>query len=86
MNVQGVKVPLTYDLQVVQSYLGQLPPVTSGFSGLLDSRGDAGASIDVLPGSLPSSVLGKTIYIAAIAGPPWQWYVSTGYWWFEFVP
>ena len=85
MSVQGVQVPLTYDLQVVQSYLGQLPPVTNAFSGILDQNGDASASIDVVPGSLPSSLAGRTIWVAGIAGPPWQWYVSTGYWWFQFV-
>ena len=86
MDVQGMPVPLTYDLMVLSSYLGTLPPLAVNFTGVLDSSGRGEAQLRIPPGSLSSSLVGRNYYLAAIAGPPWQWEYSTGYWFFRIVP
>lgn len=62
-------IPLTYDQWVALSYLDLLPGFVSNFSGILNGQGDASGVL--APGPLPSSQIGRTYYLAAIAGFPW---------------
>lgn len=63
----GVEIPLTQDFLVRSTFFGNYPfPTYSNLHGSLDPSGDASASVSVSPG-LPSSLVGRTFWLAAIA-------------------
>lgn len=68
-RIGEVPVPLGYDQQLVNSYLGLLPPFASGFVGFLDAHGEARPVLTIT--GAPVSLIGATIRFAAIAGYPW---------------
>ncbi|KAA3609132.1 MAG: hypothetical protein DWQ01_09950 [Planctomycetota bacterium] len=67
--IGDLPLPLTYDYQLVQSYLGNYPSVTQNFTGVLDQSGNAIATLNA--SSLPGATIGQIYYLAAIAGPVW---------------
>lgn len=67
-TLHGVDIPLTLDPTVISTYSGSYPVPGSNLHGILDAQGDALASLQV-PAGLPSSLLGATFYLAAIAFP-----------------
>jgi hypothetical protein len=65
----GVQIPLTLDTLLRQTYVNQYPvPSHSNMHGTTNATGDAFATI-TLPASLPSSLIGQTYWVAAIANP-----------------
>jgi FG-GAP repeat protein len=68
----GVLIPLTRDPLVTDTFLGNYPvPVYSDLHGSLDSSGNAAASLTV-PAGIPSSLIGTSFYLAAIANQSGQ--------------
>lgn len=66
----GVPVPLTLDTLLYQSFVGLYPVSnTANMHGVLDSAGDATASI-TMPAGAHSAIQGHTFYFAAIASKP----------------
>ena len=65
----GVEIPLAFDSLFLNSFHGDYPISNSaGWHGNLDVYGDASFDIN-LPGPLPTSLIGRTVYLAAAAGP-----------------
>jgi hypothetical protein len=68
----GVQIPLTQDQMVLDTFWGNYPvPVHSGMQGVLDSSGNADASMTI-PAGLPSALIGNTYYFAAIVMGPYN--------------
>lgn len=68
----GVEIPLTQDSMVIDTFFGTYPmPTHSNMQGTLSATGSALASFTV-PSGLPSALVGRTYWIAAIASPPGQ--------------
>ncbi|MGB0952406.1 MAG: VCBS repeat-containing protein [Planctomycetota bacterium] len=68
-STYGIAIPLTLDAMVLATYQGQYPRgAAQGLSGQLDEVGRASGSLH-LPAGLPSTLLGRTFWAAAIAGP-----------------
>ena len=66
----GTEIPLTLDHLVGQTFFGSYPVMTySNMHGTLNASGNASASL-TLPSGIPSALIGKTYYLAAIANPP----------------
>lgn len=66
----GVDIPLTQDNLVVDTYMGNYPVNShTDLHGILNSDGNAFASLTV-PAGIPSSIIGNTYFIAAIANLP----------------
>lgn len=63
-------VSLGFDLWLVKTYLGQWPSVFQNTSGLLDGEGKA--VVQLSTSQIPASLIGNTIYFAAIARMPWD--------------
>lgn len=80
VSIQGLPVPLGYDLNLVRSYLGDFAPYESAFldmAGLLDNNGRATARLRV-PAGAPGSLSGVTLHFAGIARAVWgDWEFST---------
>ncbi len=65
----GVDIPLSLDSMLTDTYAGLYPfAVSSGLQGVLDANGDATASFTVP--ALPSSFVGRSLWMAAIANLP----------------
>lgn len=67
---RGLEIPLTLDAAFRRSAAGSYPSFAIGFSGALDADGDAAALLAAPPGALPGSMIGTTIYLAAVSGSP----------------
>jgi FG-GAP repeat protein len=68
----GVLIPLTQDSLVIDTFFGNYPvPVYNDLHGTLDTDGDASGSLTV-PAGIPSSLVGNTYFLAAIANRPSQ--------------
>jgi len=66
-SIYGIAIPLTLDQMVMDTYLGNYPVSNhTGMSGTLSSSGLATASMTA-PAGIPSSLLGRQIWIAAIS-------------------
>ncbi len=77
-SIQGLPVPLGYDVNLVNTYLGNYQPGFTDPTGLLDNQGDATARLSVPAGAIPPGVLNSTFYFAAICRLPWgQWEYSS---------
>jgi len=65
----GVDIPLTLDGMVQETFRGNYPVAThSNLHGALDLNGHATGSM-TFPARLPSALIGKAIYMAAVAYP-----------------
>ncbi|NQU49630.1 MAG: FG-GAP repeat protein [Planctomycetes bacterium] len=63
----GVNIPLTQDSLVIDTFFGNYPvPIYSDLHGTLNADGNASASLTI-PAGIPSSLIGNTYYLAAIA-------------------
>jgi hypothetical protein len=63
----GVPIPLSQDSLLTSTYFGRYPfPTHTSLQGLLDSNGDASASIFASTW-IPSALIGSTYFLAAIA-------------------
>ena len=63
----GVEIPLTQDSLTIQTFLGNYPFAThTNMHGTLDINGQATSSL-TLPAGLPSSLIGRSFYVASIA-------------------
>lgn len=68
----GVDIPLTLDNMCANSFFGNYPIQSySNLHGMLDSSGQAAATITV-PSGMPSGLIGRTYRLAAIANPAGQ--------------
>jgi len=65
-SVQGLLVPLSMDGFLRDSLNGVTPSQGLGFQGTLSRQGKALAQLSVAPGSLPSSLLGRRLYLAVV--------------------
>jgi hypothetical protein len=64
----GIDIPLTQDSFVLQTFSGQYPIPANGMHGTLDTKGNASASL-IFPAGVPSTLIGNTYFLAAIAFP-----------------
>ena len=65
----GIDIPLTLDSLVIDTYRGNYGlPNHSAMHGVLDTNGDATASMTI-PAGLPSSMIGNSYWFAVIAEP-----------------
>jgi FG-GAP repeat protein len=67
----GVDIPLTQDSLVIETFFGNYPVASASMHGVLDSDGKGSANLNV-PARIPSSLIGNTYYLAAIANLPGQ--------------
>ena len=65
----GVGIPLGFDALFVATFSGNYPVPTTNAHGTLDADGDATASF-TMPTGMPSSLIGNTFHLAAIASLP----------------
>lgn len=67
----GLEIPLALDLVLLRTLYGDYDfmPFSAGMTGTLDGFGDAWASL-AHPGGLPAAAAGRTVAVAAVAGPP----------------
>ncbi len=78
VDIDGLPVPLSYDLNLVESYLGMYNPAFSTPSGILDLSGDATSKLSIPAGGIPPSLINTTMYFAAICKPAWgNWEYSS---------
>lgn len=78
VNIQGLPVPLGYDINLVNSYLGNYNPAFSNPSGLLNAAGDATSKLSIPAGGIPPSLINTTMYFAAISRAAWgDWEFSS---------
>jgi FG-GAP repeat protein/VCBS repeat protein len=71
VSIQGLPVPLGYDLNLVNAYLGNYPGVFYNQVGMLDAQGDGVATLSAPAGGIPSSLIGQTFHFAAISRVVW---------------
>lgn len=71
INILGLPVPLSYDINLVNSYLGIYAPVFGSPTGLLNPSGKATAQLNVPAGSVSPALLGSTFYFASICNVAW---------------
>ncbi|KAA3614297.1 MAG: hypothetical protein DWQ01_00925 [Planctomycetota bacterium] len=71
IQIQGLDVPLSYDLFLVNSYLGNYEGSFSNPSGLLDAAGNGAVDLTIPAGAVPPGILNQTIYFAAISRLAW---------------
>lgn len=67
---RGLEIPLTRDGAFRRSASGSYPSFAIGFSGVLGADGDASAMIAAPPGALAGSLIGSTLYLAAVSITP----------------
>jgi hypothetical protein len=78
VTIQGLPVPLGYDINLVESYLGMYNPAFQTPSGILNSNGDATSKLSIPAGGVPSGLINSTMYFAAICKPAWgDWEYSS---------
>jgi hypothetical protein len=78
VNIQGLNVPLGYDLWLAQSYSGIYPQPFMYPTGFLDADGDAQAGLSVPQNKMPASMIGTTINFASIVRLAWgEWELSS---------
>jgi len=63
---KGLLIPLKKDSFFVASTKGNTPPQGVNFQGTLDPQGEAAAHFTASPGSLPSKLIGRSIFLAAV--------------------
>jgi len=63
---KGLLIPLKKDSFFVASTKGNTPPQGLNFQGTLDPQGDAAAQFTAAPGSLPSKLIGRSVFLAAV--------------------
>lgn len=71
VEIQGLSVPLGYDLNLVNSYLGNYPSAFGTPSGLLNAQGDAAATLQLPANSFPPGLIGSTYYFSVLARAVW---------------
>jgi len=78
ININGLAVPLSYDLNLVNAYLGDYHPGFSNPTGLLDGSGNATAKLTIPAGAIPPGIIDSTFYFAAISKVAWgDWEFSS---------
>lgn len=71
VDILGLPVPLSYDANLVNSYLGIYAPFFNEPTGLLSSAGKATAKLIVPPNAIPPGLIGSTFYFASICKVVW---------------
>ncbi len=61
----GLLVPLSLDSMLVQTYLGDLPPIIQNGVGVLDSEGKGTIQLTAPAGAIPASLIGVEYSLAA---------------------
>jgi len=64
--LQGLRIPLTRDRFFRSSMNGNTPPQGVGFRGILNGEGRALARFTAAPGSLPSKLIGRSLFLAVM--------------------
>jgi len=64
--LQGLRIPLTRDRFFRSSMKGNTPPQGVGFRGILNGEGRALARFTAAPGSLPSKLIGRSLFLAVM--------------------
>ncbi|NQU50663.1 MAG: FG-GAP repeat protein [Planctomycetes bacterium] len=72
VNILGLSVPLSYDVNLVNSYLGIYPPFFSNPTGLLNPSGQSTVKLIVPPNAIPTALIGSTYYFASICNLAWR--------------
>jgi FG-GAP repeat protein len=78
VNIMGLPVPLSYDLNLVNSYLGNYPPALFTPTGILNQNGDGTAKLSIPAGGIPPGIINSTFYFATICKLAWgNWEYSS---------
>jgi FG-GAP repeat protein len=67
----GIDIPLTLDLMLRKTILGNYPVPTSTLQGTLNATGDGFGQL-LIPAGLPAALIGQVYYLAVIAHRPGQ--------------
>ena len=69
VTVLNINIPLTPDTLFFDTLVGNYPPSGNNLIGVLDPLGDASADLTAGPGVLPATLVGGSVFVAAVSWP-----------------